>query len=152
MLGLVCMHRMCGKCGGDLSRAHGTICGSVDSILTEDLEGEAGTNLIDRYLGRVGFQADWAKLRQICRAISKILVECCNRVQQDNGFWVTKQDDMDVDEGNIAFRNVMVEEVQNPQLSMARREEAEQRNRQRGRPSRVHRENERIGINVHSPP
>ena len=51
-------------------------------------EGAAGTNRIDDYLGSVGFQPDWGKLKRVCRAISKIVTECCEKAQQDNGLWI----------------------------------------------------------------
>jgi hypothetical protein len=85
MLGRVCFHQDCRKCGGRkaLSRQHGIDCGEVEATIRglgldltpTDIQRRHGATSMDIAIGKVKFK-DSEVIRKIVKAINKIQVEC----------------------------------------------------------------------------
>jgi hypothetical protein len=104
MLGRVCNHQDCKKCGGRkvLSRQHGIECGRVEDAirgLGMDLTPSAvqrqhGATIMDIAIGLLRFK-DSARIRTIVKAINVIQTECAGYTLMDDPTTATADQELD---------------------------------------------------------
>lgn len=146
-VGAVCQHQQCKNCQGasELSRKHGEQCAKADIFLQrlypEDLNGLMNsdseetciTNLLNRYKYRPPGPYFYD---HIFEAINMVLT-CCREIDvEESGYW--KRRNVDSDDWTGAQQLELVAPVtggvRDPVRTQRRRELAQRRNRQVGRP------------------
>lgn len=142
LIGLVCLHQVCFRCGATLTRAHGVGCSGAYQFLQEKLHdinalGESGDTLIDKALNK--YRKTWnLEIYSILeQAIALVLKNCRDLTQEENHYWRPAGNQGHATAWNHGAEIIArVDHVANPLLTQQRHELAILRNRRRGRPSR----------------
>jgi hypothetical protein len=138
MIGSVCQHQSCMKCGADLSRKHGIDCSGARDLLVEEFpndqhviehEDNAISALLNNYCN--DRQLNAGKYSKIALAIELIYQECRGMFQQENGFYKVPEPEPDPDRDLVddadPFRHRVVYELAHPEDAERRHLETQQR-------------------------
>jgi hypothetical protein len=104
MLGRVCFHQDCRKCGGRkvLSRQHGIECGEVEATIVglgldltpTETQRRHGATSMDIAIGKVKFKNS-ERIRKIVKAINKIQTECAGYTIMDDPSTATADQELE---------------------------------------------------------
>jgi len=154
MIGAVCQHQQCLRCGSALSRLHGEECSGARQLLTDKyasiIDGNSRATVISQLINSCRDASRLARefISDIADAIGAVFQHCRGMQQMANGYWKPIHQDRQqpfTRSAPLHHCSPITGGSRNPALRQRRAIIALQRNRRPGRPSKWDRGRTGIG-------